>query len=345
VDLYFTFPDGGLTYDCPSCRQLCCRGKGFAIGAGELIQLAKRAPEVVPHLYLRGGDSFGVFDFTDACWMLADNGNCGLEVRHGRAAKPSTCRLFPFNRVFRVGEVRIIDMNSSLCPLQASGNGVRWSDITREIDEVIALGGSPLVDIVPTSPLDLAGDWVATERKLFGSDPLAPAGDLARAWSRLYGVGDEERAALEQLVAPLVTLLAPSLRFSALFNKHGGLYSEHIEVLPKKIRALAFLAALGARATPPTLRSLTEIWQMQSGAIDVLAHFDEPVHLLQPKFDADLPAMMQPALGVLLGGAFRGGKTLGELVELAAGTLDQETRPLAVALAASQLSTLFPYGV
>ncbi|MCS6913440.1 MAG: hypothetical protein RMK29_16260 [Myxococcales bacterium] len=54
------------------------------------------------------------------------------------------------------------------------------------------------------------------------------------------------------------------------------------------------------------------------------------------------PPKLQPALGALLGGAFRGGQTLGQIVEAAAATLPPPERPLALALAATQLATLFP---
>src|SRR2546428_7877452 len=118
MEVYFTFPDGGLRYDCAACRQRCCRGAGFAFTAEELVPLIRRAPSLAPHLQLRGGGSFHAVDLTERCWFLDGNGFCDLEVKHGRAAKPSTCRLFPFNRVFRVGEVRVIDVNSVLCPLE-----------------------------------------------------------------------------------------------------------------------------------------------------------------------------------------------------------------------------------
>src|SRR5690348_9959707 len=108
---------------------------------------------MAPHLYLRMGGTFGAVDLTDGCWFLAGDGMCSIETRHGRAAKPSTCRLFPFNRVYRVGEVRVVDINSVLCPLQAAeGDGVRHADLIADIEE---LSGSPLLDVPATTPMDL----------------------------------------------------------------------------------------------------------------------------------------------------------------------------------------------
>jgi hypothetical protein len=86
------------------------------------------------------------------------------------------------------------------------------------------------------------------------------------------------------------------------------------------------------------------MWTQESALLDVLTHWEEPVAMTQPRFDADVPEALQPALGALLGGAYRGGKTLGDLVKSAAATLEPPLRPLAVALAASQMLTLFPFG-
>jgi hypothetical protein len=338
VETYFTFPDGGLKYDCPSCGQQCCRGRGFAVGGDELIPLVRKVPELAPHLYLRAGGTIGAVDVIDGCWFLASDGNCSIEVRHGRALKPSTCRLFPFNRVFKVGDVRVVDMNSILCPLRpAGGSGVRWADLTREIDE---LSSSPLVDVAATTPLDLPADWLALERRLMEEDPMQAEPDLARDWSTIYPAGDDAA------VTPLLKLLAPSLRFNTLFRKEGGgPYSHLVEMLPRRIRALGLLGSQAARSQPPTLRSLTEQWVQQAAHLDVLTAWNEPVALTQPRFDAAIPEPLQPALGALLGGAYRGGRTLGDLVKMAAASLEPPLRPLAVALAASQMTTLFPFGV
>jgi hypothetical protein len=334
VRTYFTFPDGGLRYDCPSCRQQCCRGKGFALTGPELLPLLRKAPELGPHLYLRNGGSIGAVDVTDGCWFLAGDGNCTLETRFGRALKPSTCRLFPFNRIFKIDDLRVVDMNSVLCPLQpADGNGVRWADLSREIDE---LSGSPLVDVEPTRPLDLPDNWLDLERRLMEEDPLQAEPALAKDWAEIYGTGDD------QAVRPILKLLAPSLRFNTLFRKEGGgPYSHLIAMLPKRIRALGLLAGLGGQ---PSLRSLTELWTQQASTLDVLTNWEEPIQMTSPKFDASIPDELQPALGALLGGAYRGGKTLGDLVKMSAAVLEAPMRPLAVALAASQMSTLFPFG-
>jgi Fe-S-cluster containining protein len=359
VETYYTFVDGALRYDCPSCGQHCCRGRGWALGANELIPLLRKAPEVAPHLFVRGGETFGAIDFTDGCWFLQKDGNCRVEVEHGRALKPSTCRLFPFNRVYRVGDVRVVDVNTVLCPLQhAPGRGVTWAELDRELE---GAAGSPLIDVPASKPLQLPDDWLAIERRVFDACRAhaadlpaltrasgdADTDEIVASWSRTYGVDGAEYARLEAQVAPLVALLVPSLRWNTLFKKDAGNYDHVAPRLPRRIRALGFLGAMAlrARGAMPSLRDLTELCQMQLGALEVLSSWREPVQVVRPNFDADIPESMRAPLGVLMAGAFRGGKTLGDLVEAAAATLDPVARPLAVSLAAVQMPTLFPMGV
>ncbi len=85
---------------------------------------------------------------------------------------------------------------------------------------------------------------------------------------------------------------------------------------------------------------MTELWNEAAFALDVLERWDEPVKMAGMNFQSDVPAMMQPALGALLGGAFRGGQTLGALLLHSAQSLPHEARPMIVALAASLRSTL-----
>jgi hypothetical protein len=356
VETYFTFADRALRYDCAACRQRCCRGKGFAFGPDELVPLLARAPSLAPHVQLRAGGSFGAIDLTERCWFLASDGMCRIEVDHGRDAKPTTCRLFPFNRVFRLGAVRIVDVNSVLCPVEpADGAGQSHEAL---LEEMARLEGSPMLDTPPWQPLDLAPDWLERERAIADAaaretrspDALAAAAgdaDAGRhraAWARVYGVEAAELDALEAQVAPRVALLYSSLRWNALFARGAPAYPQAVRDLPLRLRALTFLAALAARSLgePPSLRGVTELLRAQTAVLDVLARFDAPVQLAEPKFDADVAPALQGALGALLAGAFRGGRTLGQLVESAASALPREARPLAVALAARQLDTLLP---
>ncbi len=214
MSTYFTFPDGALRYDCQTCGQRCCRGRGFSLGGDELIPLLGKVPRLATYLRLRPGGSAYAVDVTDGCWFLKSDGHCQIEVEHGRAAKPSTCKLFPFNRVFRVRDVRVIDVNTTLCPVQvADGSGVRHQEI---LDDIAAVGPSPVVDVPLPEPPELPDVWVKTEQ---AATELDVAGTCWDAWCALYGAPSESRLAE---VVPRVRLLLPSLRFGFLFRRDAA---------------------------------------------------------------------------------------------------------------------------
>ena len=355
METYFTFADGSLRYDCPSCRQRCCRGKGFALGGEQLVPLVAKLPTLAPLLKLRGG-AWSATNLADGCWFLDDAGWCSIETTHGRALKPSTCRLFPFNRVYRVGDVRVVDVNTVLCPVEAAGGGgVTHAELVREIDE---LAGSPLIDAATPLPPALDVNWLDVERKAShaavvhaeDADALAAAlgeddgARLSRAWCVALGGDVNDLSDLERAVAKRAALLVPSLRWNFIFRKDAAPWATSTARLPRRLRALVTLGALASRirGQAPSLRGLTELWQNQARALDVMARWDETVKLAAPRFDGDAPAHLLPALGALLGAAFRGGRTLGQLVEVAGAALPAEQRTLALSLVAAQLDTLLP---
>ncbi len=332
---YFTFPDGALRYDCQTCGQRCCRGRGFAVGGEELVQLLGRVPKLSSYLRLGPGGSAYAVDLTDGCWFLASDGNCQIEVDHGRPAKPSTCKLFPFNRVFTVRGTRVIDVNTTLCPVEvAGGSGVRHQEI---LDDLAAIGPSPLVDVPAHEPPDLPDDWQTHER----AATVEVGGPRWEAWSSLYGAPSDARMAE---VLPRVRLLMPSLRFGWIFRRGAMPWPLLQQRLPARASALVLLAAASPLPGPPSLRALTELWYEAAFALDVLERWDEPVQLRSTAFESDVPALLQPALGAILGGAFRGGKTLGQLLLDGAAALPAHARPLIIALAAAQRATLLPVG-
>jgi len=131
ADAYFTWPDGRLRYECRGCSA-CCKGHGIGIDvvAGQLVGTR---PELAAFVRRRG-DAITAFNPRDRCWFLADDGLCRVEVEDGRAAKPASCRLFPFNRVFHIGATMVVDYNSVICPLAAVGEGgVTHAEVLAEI--------------------------------------------------------------------------------------------------------------------------------------------------------------------------------------------------------------------
>lgn len=138
MESFFTFPDRALKYDCPSCGSYCCKGNGVALEAREeVVRFARLEPRMASLVYPFDQRFAQVMDVTDGCWMLKPDGLCAIETEHGYAAKPHTCRLFPFNRIFQVGDVRVVDFNSKICPLQDASDartGQSWTDLQKQID-------------------------------------------------------------------------------------------------------------------------------------------------------------------------------------------------------------------
>ncbi len=138
MESFFTFPDRALKYDCPSCGSFCCKGKGLALEASkEVVRFARLEPRMAALVYPADHRFAHILDVSDGCWMLQPDGLCAVETGHGYAAKPHTCRLFPFNRIFQVGEVRVVDFNSKICPLQDASearDGQSWESLQKQID-------------------------------------------------------------------------------------------------------------------------------------------------------------------------------------------------------------------
>ena len=175
--VYFTWPDRRFRYECRGCGA-CCKGHGIGldVAGGQLVQLVARRPEIVPFLRRRG-EAITAFNPRDRCWFLDDGGLCRIETEDGRAAKPASCRLFPFNRVFRLGSYTIVDYNSVICPLTAAaaGDGVAHADVLAEIESIAdpSIVGTPL----PARDAEREGrELVETERAIAAAAFSAAAG-------------------------------------------------------------------------------------------------------------------------------------------------------------------------
>lgn len=118
--VYFTWPDGRFSYHCATCGA-CCRGLGIGLDAtgGQPRRLLALYPGLTPFMRKRGA-AWTAFNPRGQCWFLTDSGLCRIEAEHGRPEKPASCRLFPFNRVFRLGDYTIVDYNSVICPLEVT---------------------------------------------------------------------------------------------------------------------------------------------------------------------------------------------------------------------------------
>lgn len=368
VPLFFTFLDGALRYDCAACGQACCRGKGIAIDAArELVPLLRRAPGLAPFIEPLAGGYVRLPDVTDGCWFLRRDGLCSYEQDHGRAAKFTTCRLFPFNRVFRAGAVRVVDVNSVVCPVQdahGTGTGVTHAELGAELSD---LGEGPLTSNsaeLPAGARELR--WHALEQSIVAeSERFLAAGDyiefaawqesqtrfhlgagrpavsevaaelktLVQHFGQLYPGVDSPAAA--QAAARTVTLLTGSLRFNALFRRNAGAYRSSVLALPRQLLATWFLTWRAALATgsPLSLRGLTELHQAQAAQRTLLGRLSEPAELQELPPGPDIPADLHDALQRLrrqLQGS--GAVSLGEHLTRIAAELSGEQRAWLVPL-------------
>jgi Fe-S-cluster containining protein len=127
--VHFAFASGRFAYDCVGCQAHCCRGFGYELRVGsELRAHVRRNPSLVVFLEPvkpTGDDRVIVKNCPPQCFFLADDNRCAIHVESGFAAKPETCRLFPFNVIRSAAGHVIVSPHLSLCPLSVTSAGVR----------------------------------------------------------------------------------------------------------------------------------------------------------------------------------------------------------------------------
>lgn len=364
--VYFTWPDRRFAYECRGCGA-CCKGHGIGIdvAGGQLVQLLARRPGLTAFLRRRG-DAITAFNPRDRCWFLADDGLCRIEVEDGRAAKPASCRMFPFNRVFRIGSYTVVDYNSVICPLHVGDSGITHREV---LDEIASVQDANIVGTqLPARNADEEGRaFVEGERAIatavFAAAaldlPTSPSSDdpatamLAAAWSAqadeqaLDRECEHARSAFATIVGStwripsIATLgnacwLTPSMRFNELFGPRQ--YAPRSAMSP--VLARMWLAWLGFAAEgealagrPLDLQELTTLWSEQAPLMHAVARWSE-MPSLKPG-PMELPGIDPGGLVKKLGQAFvenrKAKQTFGALVENCGG--DPTTRVTALKLA------------
>ena len=340
---YFTWPDRRFRYECRGCGA-CCKGHGIGIDAagGQLVQLVTKRPELAAFVRRRG-DAVTAFNPRDRCWFLADDGMCRIEVEDGRAAKPASCRLFPFNRVFHVGATMVVDYNSVICPLAVvDDNGVSHAEVLAEIDTI----KDPA--IVGTS---LPGDDASIARERSIADVIfAHALDLDAAWTA-QETGPQPISLLESAFAALglawrlpsattlasALMLTPSMRFNELYGPRQ--YASRDAMPPLLARMwLAWLgfAGLGEMLAqrPLGLQELTTLWSEQAPLMHLIARWDARPALKAGRLE--LPSVDPGNLVRTLAQQCidnKGRRTLGDIIAAAFASAEPAARVAALRLA------------
>jgi hypothetical protein len=332
--LHFAFADGAIGYDCVACGARCCKGLGFALAGGELVPLLARAPGMAPFVQpVRG--AIHVMDLEDGCWALEDDGRCGIERAHGREAKPSTCRLFPVNRLVRVGDAIIVDLQLTHCPLVDARTSprtvIRWDEIARDLEAA----GTGAIVIDGKAPAGAPDDWLAGEAEARDrAGTWRPASESTAAWRRFFDVADDEAARLEAAVLALYRLAMPSLRLNLMTLPGAPPWARLARGLETQLAAGAWLAALSARAgRAPSLRGIAELWRGLPLVRDLLARWETRVTLANgvapdstpPEVAAAWPRLQKRATEVPIGEA------------LLSTTLPPALRPLLLRLASDRI--------
>ena len=318
--IYFTWPDRRFKYECRGCGA-CCKGHGIGIdvAGGQLVQLLARRPALTAFLRRRG-DAITAFNPRDRCWFLADDGLCKVEVDDGRDAKPASCRLFPFNRVFRIGSYTVVDYNSVICPLHVvDDGGITHAEIAAEIASVAdaTIVGTQL----PARDADAEGRaFVESERAI--AVAVFAATDAHAAWAAQADANAFDHECVHATAAFTAILgapfqlpsaatlanaywLTPSMRFNELYGPRQ--YAPRSTMSPVLARMwLAWLgfAALGEQLAnrPLDLQELTTLWSEQAPLMHAVARWSETPSLKPGPME--LPGVDPGGLVKKLGQAF-----------------------------------------
>lgn len=318
-NVYFAFGDGRLDYDCVACGAHCCRGHGYSIGVGpELDRHLTERPAV--RFFLLSTDvvnrsRLSVANCPPGCFFLTDDNQCGIHRDHGIAAKPETCRLFPFNKIRRVGKYLVVTPHSSLCPLQILPDGAR-SERSGHASLFAAMSEQP----VGTKVRALASRWVdgdavvALEREMLassdrhltassylpfavwqlkraredfargcrGSDPTTECDDFVTHLCRTLGVVWNQGVRPTVDVVRCLVAMTPSIRAELFFEGNSPIHcspEELVDRAPKLLIGLWVLAELTREAGvgAVTYQSVMRLYQNNHALLEFLTYLDRPM--------------------------------------------------------------------
>ncbi len=296
--LYFAFPDGALHYVCAECTAHCCRGHGFGGSLGrETGRILALHPELGHLAVVRRGDLINLANSAGGCHFLDRDNLCRIEKDHGRPAKPTICRLFPFNFFSLIGRTVVVAPHF-LCPLrvqapprpgEVEGTHAALEPVLRESGLVseayVRLSMAP----ARLHPSQRARSVVAREmafRDACGaalgggafslvlrdaaSDPERLQGNIARA-AALWGLPSPAGSAARDDIDDVLLAVALALRLELLrLSADGILLALALgELLVRRVAAL--------RAYPPTPQDVRDTVGWVLPALHLLACADLPL--------------------------------------------------------------------
>ncbi|OIP37346.1 MAG: hypothetical protein AUK47_13690 [Deltaproteobacteria bacterium CG2_30_63_29] len=317
--VYFTWPDAQLRYQCEGCL-VCCKGLGIGVDSqsGELRRLVEHYPGLMGFSRLQQQ----TWTFTNprgGCWFLEPTGLCKVEREHGRSCKPAACRLFPFNRVFRLGDWAIIDYNSVICPLRLADGGESQQAVLAEVSSIqdAAVVGTVLAEGLGAARADrLMEDERALSVALFESarwpldspeqvDAVLAAVEASMPVEAQFGrpsaMADRGFESVMGRAVPwpsaetlrnALTLL-PSLRFNELFGPRAYRDSRWLMAcFPGMTRVWLRTLALAEEltGTPVSMQTATTVWGNTAVLGFVCANWELPMHLGPAASQLSLPA-------------------------------------------------------
>ncbi|MET0153167.1 MAG: YkgJ family cysteine cluster protein [Candidatus Binatia bacterium] len=359
VELYPAFIDGAFQYVCAECTALCCRGHGFGGSlTREMQKLFALYPAIESMASRRVGDYVEFINSSNRCMFLDGDNRCRIEKEHGKAAKPSVCRLFPFNVFSRIGKSVAVAPHF-LCPLRlqvpplpgrVEGTHSRIKEAILEsgiLDPTYLEHGVPRPSLHPSEDADSvlareAGFRDACSKALgrgsfldvlksASEDPGGLEAFLTRA-SRILGMNGISRSADRDEMDDILLALAAPYRLNLLSLPSEGM-----------LRALGLGELMLRRVLPLSSDRLSPkgafgILQNVGPALRLLAHGDEPLELrgsaktkmtkVTPFGDAELTFAAFAALRELGG---------------AAGTLSVLEKAIPPSLSVSDRSVLLLY--
>lgn len=199
-DVYFPFASGRFAYDCASCGSQCCRGHSYLVTVGPELDTQLSMRRGLP-LFLEpsgqaDGRQYRVSNCVPGCFFLDGDGGCAIHRTRGYAAKPETCRLFPFNYIRRIGTHLIVAPHPWLCPLRiVAGAPDRAESEHGALFEAMRSGGiTARVPSCSTEDRD-ANQVIAHERRMVDlSDAYVERWDVRAFLGAMAGADDATAA-------------------------------------------------------------------------------------------------------------------------------------------------------